>query len=110
MSSRPAVCGSRDSGTCRQATATTSAASGRLIAKISRQDAAWISQPPMNGPIAVPTPAKPDQAPMALPRSSGWKEASMMARLPRRQQGGPDALQGPGRDQEAGVRGQAAQP
>ena len=50
--------------------------------KISRQEAAWISQPPMNGPMALPTPDRPDQAPIALPRSSGWKEASMIARLP----------------------------
>ena len=36
----------------------------------------------MNGPIAVPTPAYPDHAPMALPRSSGRNTASRMARLP----------------------------
>ncbi len=32
--------------------------------------------------MAVPTPLKPDQAPMALPRSSGRNVASRMARLP----------------------------
>jgi hypothetical protein len=52
------------------------------MTKMSRQEAAWISHPPMNGPMATPTPLSPDQAPIALPRSSGWKEASMMARLP----------------------------
>ena len=50
--------------------------------KISRQDTAAISQPPRNGPIAVPTPAKPVQAPMALLRSSWRNDASMIARLP----------------------------
>ena len=50
--------------------------------KISRQDTAAISHPPRNGPTAVPTPAKPDQAPMALLRSSWRKDASRMARLP----------------------------
>ena len=63
-------------------TATTSAASGRLMTNISRQDTAWTSQPPMNGPIAVPTPLYPDHAPMALPRSPGRNTASRMARLP----------------------------
>ncbi len=32
--------------------------------------------------MAEPTPLRPDQAPIALPRSAGAKEASMMARLP----------------------------
>ena len=32
--------------------------------------------------MAVPTPDSPDQAPIALPRSSGRKEACRMARLP----------------------------
>jgi hypothetical protein len=58
------------------------AATGRLIAKISRQDTAWTSHPPRNGPIAVATPDSPDQAPIALPRSAGRNDASMMARLP----------------------------
>jgi len=82
MSTRLTISGSRDSGTCRQATASTSAATGTLITKISRHDTAWISQPPRNGPIAVPTPLNPDQAPIALPRSSGVNDASMIARLP----------------------------
>ncbi len=52
------------------------------MTKISRQDTADTSQPPMNGPTAVPTPARPDQAPMALPRSSGRNVAWRIARLP----------------------------
>src|SRR5207253_1928298 len=36
----------------------------------------------MNGPMALAMPPKPDQAPIALPRSSSANEASMMARLP----------------------------
>jgi hypothetical protein len=67
---------------CRAATATTTPAIGRLITKISRHDTAATSQPPMNGPTAVPTPLDPDQAPMALPRSPGRRTASRMARLP----------------------------
>lgn len=52
------------------------------MAKISRQDTACTSQPPRNGPTAVATPLSPDQAPIALPRSSDRKDASRMARLP----------------------------
>src|SRR5215471_14668084 len=36
----------------------------------------------MNGPTAVATPPSPDQAPMALGRSSGLNEACRIARLP----------------------------
>src|SRR5215469_2639588 len=73
---------SLDSGTWRTPAAMITAATGRLIAKISRQDTAWTSHPPRNGPIAVATPDRPDQAPIALPRSAGANDASMMARLP----------------------------
>ena len=74
--------GARDSGTCRTEMATTAAAIGRLMKKTSRQDTAPISQPPRNGPIAVATPPSPDQAPMALERSSGANDAWRIARLP----------------------------
>jgi hypothetical protein len=60
----------------------TSAATGRLIRKMSRQLAAWTSQPPTNGPAAVATPLSPDHAPIARDLSSGWNEASRIARLP----------------------------
>ena len=36
----------------------------------------------MNGPTAVATPANPDHAPMARPRSSRRNDAEMIARLP----------------------------
>ena len=62
--------------------ATTAAAAGRLMKKTSRQDTALISQPPRNGPMAVATPPSPDQAPMALARSSLANDAWMIARLP----------------------------
>ena len=71
-----------DSGTCRAATSTTTAASGRLTRKTNRQVVASISQPPRNGPAAPAMPASPDQAPMARPRSAGTNDAVMMARLP----------------------------
>ena len=61
---------------------TTAAATGRLMKKTSRQDTAPISQPPRNGPMAVATPPRPDQAPMARGRSSGSKDACRIARLP----------------------------
>ena len=53
-----------------------------LIRKIARQLTASISQPPTSGPTAAATPPSADQAPIARPRSSGWKLASMIARLP----------------------------
>ena len=88
--------------------ATTAAATGRLMKKTSRQDTALISQPPRNGPIAVATPPSPDQAPMALERSSGANDAWRIARLPGVEQRGARPLHRPGRDQEPGVRRQAA--
>ncbi len=86
----------------------TAAAIGRLMKKTSRQDTALISQPPRNGPIAVATPPSPDQAPMAFERSSGANDACRIARLPGVSSAAPDPLQRPGRDQEPGVRRQAA--
>ena len=62
--------------------AMTAAATGRLMKKTSRQETALISHPPRNGPIAVATPPSPDQAPMALGRSSWVNEACRIARLP----------------------------
>ena len=47
-----------------------------------RQEACSISQPPRTGPTAVVIAVKPDQVPMARPRSFSSKEALMMARLP----------------------------
>ena len=66
----------------RRAAQTTTAARGMLITKISRQETASTNQPPRKGPMAVETPASPDHAPMAAPRSSGSNTASRMARLP----------------------------
>ena len=81
-STGPVASGSYDSGTCRQATAVTATATGRLMPKIHRQDTSWTSQPPRNGPRAVATPPSPDHAPIALPRSAGTNEACRIARLP----------------------------
>ncbi len=41
-----------------------------------------MSHPPKNGPMAVATPPRPDQAPTARARSSGWNTADRIARLP----------------------------
>ena len=81
-SSRGTGPGALVSGTCRTAMAITTAASGRLMKNTRRQDTALISHPPRNGPIAVATPPRPDQAPMAAPRSSSANDACRMARLP----------------------------
>ena len=82
MSALPGNPVSLDSRTCRTPAAIITAATGRLIAKISRQETAWTSHPPRNGPIAVATADSPDQAPIAWPRSAGRNDASMIARLP----------------------------
>ena len=64
--------------------ATTAAATGRLMKNTRRHDTALIpiSHPPRKGPTAVARPPSPDQAPIALERSSATKEACKMARLP----------------------------
>ncbi len=72
-SKRPRARGSEVSGTCRTATRTQTAATGRLIRKTQRQPGPSTSQPPTNGPTAAATPPSPDQAPTAAARSSGWK-------------------------------------
>ena len=82
MSIEPCSRRSLDSGTWRSVMATATAAMGTLMRKISRHDHAWTSQPPMKGPTALATPASADQAPTAWPRSSGWNDAEMIARLP----------------------------
>ncbi len=82
MSSFGTLPGDLVSGTCRAETAITTAASGRLMKNTSRQETALISQPPTNGPIAVATPPRPDQAPIAAIRSSWANDACKMARLP----------------------------
>ena len=81
-SRRPRRDGSRLSGTCRCAAQMTTAASGRLMRKMNRHDAASINHPPTNGPSAPAIPPSPDQAPMAGPRSSGRNDASMSASDP----------------------------
>ncbi len=49
---------------------------------MSRHDTALMRKPPTKGPMAVATPPRPDQAPMARARSSGANEAWRMARDP----------------------------
>ena len=50
--------------------------------KTARQETCSINQPPRTGPIAAVIALKPDQVPIARPRSSSRKELLMMARLP----------------------------
>src|SRR6266702_1889472 len=47
-----------------------------------RHDTSCTSHPPRNGPIAVATPPRPDQAPTAAARSSWANAEEMIARLP----------------------------
>jgi hypothetical protein len=81
-SKRPVAASSRLSGTYRSVTATTSAASGRLMRNTHRHPGPSMSQPPTNGPAAEATPASPDQAPTARARSSGANDAWMSAKDP----------------------------
>ncbi len=74
--------GVRDSGMQRSAAQIAAAASGTLRKKIARHDQAVMSQPPSSGPIAVVTPERPAQAPIAGPCSSSAKLARRTARLP----------------------------
>ena len=48
---------------------------------MNRQEAASTSHPPSSGPAAPATAARPDQAPMARPRSEGSKPDEMIDRL-----------------------------
>jgi hypothetical protein len=67
--SRRRPCASRDSGTVRIAIAIASTLIGTTNAKMLRQPAASISNPPMVGPTASARPLQPAQTPMALARS-----------------------------------------
>ena len=89
--------------------ATTTAASGRLIRKTSRQDHASTSQPPRNGPTAPAMPPSPDQAPIARPRSAGTNDAEMMARLPGVSSAPPTPCRARAATSVSDVRGEAAQ-
>ena len=108
-SGRPRTVGSRDSTRCRRPTTSTTAASGRLRRNTHRHEAASTSQPPRKGPMAVVMPARPDQAPMARARSSGWKLAWIRARLPGDEEGTGGALEQAGRHQRRDGRGEAAE-
>lgn len=76
-----AACSSQVSGTSRTARTTTTTASGTLIRKTHRHDAASTSQPPSNGPAAPAIPVRPDQAPIARARSARTNTACSVARL-----------------------------
>ena len=101
--------GSRVSGTQRCAITTVSAARGRLIRKIQRQEAYCTRAPPTNGPIAAATLAEP------RPRADGTGPALGLERTldhgqaAGRQHRGADALQDAGQDQHGGAGGDPAQ-
>ena len=77
--------------------------------KISRHDTASISQPPTKGPIALATPASPDHAPIARPRSSGMERRRDDREAPGDEERAGRALQRARGDERAGVRRDAAQ-
>src|SRR5665213_2430579 len=72
----------RLSGTRHSVSQITAAAKGRLIKKTHRHETFCTSQPPSTGPIAAVIAVKPDQVPMARPRSFSENDALIRARLP----------------------------
>src|SRR6266536_4605413 len=75
-------CSDRLSGTYFSPSTMTAIANGTLMPNAHRHDTSCTSQPPRNGPIAVATPPRPDQAPTAAARSSWANAEEMIARLP----------------------------
>jgi len=73
---------SRLSGTRASAAIATKTARGKLIKKTYRHEACCASHPPSSGPSAAVIAAKPDQVPMARPRSASGKLALIKAKLP----------------------------
>src|SRR4029450_773614 len=106
-SRRPVAPGSRDSGTWRSDTHTTTAARGRLMRKMSRQVAAWTTQPPRNRPMAAGTQPGPgaDGRSAALAPEAGLDDGQAA----RGEQRSADALEGAGGDQRLVAGGEAAQ-
>ncbi len=80
-SGRGASIPSEVSGRCRIATTTVAAAIGMLMKNTGRHEKLSTSQPPTKGPRAPAAAPKPDHAPTARARSSGWNDAEIMARL-----------------------------
>src|SRR5215475_280010 len=78
----PAASGFRLSGTRQNVRISTMAETGKLMKKTQRHEACSINQPPRTGPIAAVIDVKPDQVPMARPRSFSANDALMIARLP----------------------------
>src|SRR5579871_557164 len=80
--SNPRLSSFRLSGTRRQVIQTTATAIGTLIRNAQRQEMCSTIQPPRTGPNAAVIDVKPDQVPMARPRSLSGNEALINARLP----------------------------
>src|ERR1700746_3215917 len=55
---------------------------GTLMKNTHRQEPYWVNHPPSTGPIAAVMEVKPDQVPIARPRSISEKFALIRARLP----------------------------
>src|SRR5580693_4973150 len=70
------------SGTRHSASTITAAAMGTLMKNAQRHEACSISQPPSTGPMAMVMAVKPDQVPIARPRSFSLKEALIIDKLP----------------------------
>src|SRR5215831_19191146 len=89
QSRRPLASGLRLSGTRHRVMHTTAAAIGRLIRKTQRQEACSIIHPPSTGPSAAVIEVKPDQVPIASPRSFSENDALISARLPGTRRAAP---------------------
>ena len=84
------------------------AATGRLMKNTHRHDPAMIRYPPSRGPAAVATPPSPDQAPMARAAILRSERGLEDGQAGRGHEGAPDALENPGQDEHAGIRGDPA--
>ena len=101
--------GSRSNGWCtnRFVSQIASSASGMLTANTSRQLAAWVSAPPISGPIALPTPATPMTSP---PARAAPRRRQRLERHPehgRPHQGGAGGHRDPRRQQHRDTRAPA---
>jgi hypothetical protein len=67
-------------GTILRAPNASTAATGRLTKKISRQSTSWVSTPPTSTPRAAPAPPTAPQAASAFARAGPWKLLVMIER------------------------------
>ena len=96
------------SGTRQITTAMAASAIGTLTKNTQRHEACCTNQPPATGPTAVVMALKPDQVPMARPRSSGENEVLINAEAVRNEQRGADALNSASHNELCNASGKSA--